>query len=898
MLPSAPVHPYERLLTASLAVTCAAMASAIVMIASLLLPGTGSPFAGVRTGESVSVFSDAAAPRSAGGPAGRAAALAALPPDPDAGFSSESVALAAAVDAPAEQSAGVPVFSDDAEPETPVDPDQQSVELGLRFSPKVDGTVSGIRFYRTTENVGPHVGTVWGPAGEVLARVAFADDTAVGWQTAAIEPAVAVTAGTAYTVSYLAPTGRYAADEYYFDAGVETDALSIPAGAGVYAYGSGTYPTEVYRDSNYYVDVVFRRAAVATPEPTATPDPTVAPEPSPTGTATPAPEPTAEPTATPDPTAIPEPTAPPAGEPDAGVFGDAVTPELDNDPDRASVELGMRFVPKVDGEITALRFYRSAENPAPHTGTLWSPEGERLASVDFGTPTEGWQTAELDAPVRVEPGTEYVVSYLARGGRYAADEHYFDVGIENEYFSVPAGAGVYVYGAGGFPTETYRNSNYYVDVRFSPYVGATPESTLTTSPAPTSEPTATPTAEPSPTATPTDVPRPQPTTGGPDVLDLPTEAWWGGPEYYAAWDKAARAGWTDESFFPIAVFFGKPAHARQLAEIGVNTYMGAEHDGSPVSQITGAGVSLLAQGEWTSAEVGDDPRVVGWHVSDECDMGGSGCDSAEGQYGSLRIQQGYVADLRAKNDGRFLQANFGNGVLGSYWSNETMDDHLALVDMSSVDKYAYTSPHVQDLFRGSPSWPDGRDPASAGAYGWQQDRMETFMSPVAAKPNWIFVETARPFLIEDGATTISVDQIRGAVWNGIIHGAAGISYFQHNNDGRCGTYSLLECGQALRDGVGAINAQVQEFAPVINTPSYEWSFGAGLETALKAHDGSAYVFAMTDGTSGTRTFTLPSGLGATVEVVGEDREIPVVDGVFTDAFAAESTVHIYKVAIE
>lgn len=386
-------------------------------------------------------------------------------------------------------------------------------------------------------------------------------------------------------------------------------------------------------------------------------------------------------------------------------------------------------------------------------------------------------------------------------------------------------------------------------------------------------------------------------TGGADVLELPTEAWWGGADYYAQWDKAAAAGWDEESFFPIAVFFGKPAHARSLAAIGVNTYLGAEHDGSPVSRITGAGVSLVAQGEWTSAEVGDDPRVVGWHVSDECDMGLSGCDSADGQYGSLRIQEGYVAALREKDDGRFLQANFGNGVLGSYWSTDTMDDHLALVDVSSVDKYAYTSPHVQDLLRSAPSWPRDRDPASAGAYGWQQDRMESFMQPAASTPNWVFVETARPFLTETGATTIGLDQLRGAVWNGIIHGAAGIAYFQHNNDGSCGTYSLVECGQTLREAVRAVNAQVRELAPVINSPSYVWSFGAGLDTALKAHDGHAYIFAMTDGTAGTRSFALPDGVGSTIEVLGEDRTIEAVDGTFADDFAAESTVHLYRVEI-
>jgi len=381
------------------------------------------------------------------------------------------------------------------------------------------------------------------------------------------------------------------------------------------------------------------------------------------------------------------------------------------------------------------------------------------------------------------------------------------------------------------------------------------------------------------------------------VLDLPQEAWWGGAQYYSRFPQADAAGWDEDTFFPIAVFFGKPEHAASLAAIGVNTYMGAEHDGSPVSAITGKGISVLAQNEWTPAEVGDDPGVVGWHVSDECEMGYSGC-TEDSESGRLATQQRFVSDLRSRNDGRFLQANFGNGVLGTYWAPTTMNDHVALMDVTSVDKYAYTSPHVQDLLRGAPTWPADLDPASAAAYGWQQDRMEAFMSPPASKPNWTFIETARPYLTEAGAGTISVAQIEGAVWNSIINGAAGIAYFQHNNDAACGNYSLLQCSTALRDGVKRINADVAALAPVINSPSYEWTFGDGLDTALKAHDGYAYIFAMTDGGTGTRTFTLPSGLSGPVEVVGEDREIQVVDGRFTDEFEAEYSHRIYRIGLE
>jgi len=376
------------------------------------------------------------------------------------------------------------------------------------------------------------------------------------------------------------------------------------------------------------------------------------------------------------------------------------------------------------------------------------------------------------------------------------------------------------------------------------------------------------------------------------ALALPGEPWWGGPSYYARFPKAVASGWAEPAFFPIAVFQGKPEHAASLKEIGINTYMGAEHDGSTMSSITRVGISVLAQSEWTEDEVGDDPGVVGWHISDECDMGYSGCEGDEDA--QLARQRQYAERARSHQDGRFVQANFGNGVLGTFWSKDTMPDHIALVDVSSVDKYAYTSPHVQELLANSPSWPTRAAPASSFAYGWLQDRMESFSSPAGSKPNWVFVETAKPYLTEGGATSITPAQLEGAVWSAIIHGAAGIAYFQHNNDG-CGNYSLVACPQA-RQAVQRVNASVQALAPVLNTQSFSWTFGDDLSTSLKVVDGQAYVLAMANGVPGLRRFTLPPGVtGQTVEVVGEDRSIRVADQGFSDTFASELSHHVYRI---
>ena len=118
-----------------------------------------------------------------------------------------------------------------------------------------------------------------------------------------------------------------------------------------------------------------------------------------------------------------------------------------------------------------------------------------------------------------------------------------------------------------------------------------------------------------------------------------------------------------------------------------------------------------------------------------------------------------------------------------------------------------------------------------------------------------------------------------------------------NNNNTCGNYSLVDCGAALQAKVKAVDAQVKSLAPVINSQPYTWIFGPKLETSLKVKDGSAYIFAMTDGSTGARTFTLPPGVTGNVEVVGEGRTIAVANGTFTDSFASEFTHHIYRIAL-
>ncbi len=149
--------------------------------------------------------------------------------------------------------------------------DTSAVEVGVRFRSDVDGSISGLRFYKGTGNTGTHVGSLWSNTGTLLARATFSGETAAGWQQVLFTTPVAITANTTYVASYHTNVGNYAVNNSYFKtAGMDNAPLHAPTdglyGAnGIYAYsGSSVFPNQTYQSSNYWVDVVFNGGADTT----------------------------------------------------------------------------------------------------------------------------------------------------------------------------------------------------------------------------------------------------------------------------------------------------------------------------------------------------------------------------------------------------------------------------------------------------------------------------------------------------------------------------------------------------------------------------------------------------------------------------------------------------------
>lgn len=176
-------------------------------------------------------------------------------------------------------------------------------------------------------------------------------------------------------------------------------------------------------------------------------------------------------------------TPPPPGTCPCSIWPGSATPAVANDPDSTPIEVGVKFRASQSGSVTGIRFYKGAQNTGTHVGSLWTSTGTRLATVTFtGESASGWQQASFATPIPVTADTTYVASYTAPAGRYAVNENYFTSAATT---SGPLTAlregtdgsnGVYATGVGTFPTATYRSSNYWVDVAFTPTSG-TPDTT-------------------------------------------------------------------------------------------------------------------------------------------------------------------------------------------------------------------------------------------------------------------------------------------------------------------------------------------------------------------------------------------------------------------------------------
>ncbi|MFJ5958507.1 DUF4082 domain-containing protein [Paenarthrobacter sp. NPDC092416] len=408
-------------------------------------------------------------------------------------------------------------------PATPDSGDGGAYEMGLRFTPSVDGFITGVRFYKSNANTGTHIGSLWSSSGERLATATFTNETASGWQTTLFSQAVPVAAGQKYTVSYWAPNGHYATKDFQWASFGSTAApLTVAGGfgaepAGVYST-SQSFPTTSFNGGNYFADALFSTVdgspltvsgqspipssssvSVATKVSAVFSKPVTAASVqltlrSSAGTVAGT---TSYDAATRRATFTPTSqlafstvytatlagtdsiggqvtsggtwsfttgaTLPVPGACPCSLYDDTVTPGLAELREGVPLTLGVRFSSVSAGEVTGIRFYKSAGNTGVHNGALYSASGQQLATVTFSNESSsGWQTAMFSQPVQMAANTEYIAAYKSLTGTYSATANGFGSGMSVGPLRTVSDAGAYTY-SGDFPASRSTTS-YLVDV--------------------------------------------------------------------------------------------------------------------------------------------------------------------------------------------------------------------------------------------------------------------------------------------------------------------------------------------------------------------------------------------------------------------------------------------------
>ena len=100
--------------------------------------------------------------------------------------------------------------------------DGSPIEVGVKFRTTVNGSITGIRFYKSSGNTGTHIGHIWDPPNTTtpLATVTFTGETSSGWQQILFSSPISVTAGTTYVASYYSSAGNYSVTDNYFTSAV------------------------------------------------------------------------------------------------------------------------------------------------------------------------------------------------------------------------------------------------------------------------------------------------------------------------------------------------------------------------------------------------------------------------------------------------------------------------------------------------------------------------------------------------------------------------------------------------------------------------------------------------------------------------------------------------------
>lgn len=764
--------------------------------------------------------------------------------------------------------------SDDPTLTQPNDAGAINVATAFKIVTETGWRALGVRFYVPTGTIGlpadGHIGYLWGGSPEpttLLGTVTFSGVAAGQWNMATFTDPIDLDPGEPYRVSVYFPSGLYGVQADAFDTevisgdsatlvGIAFD--DIANGNGSYVYGgAGAAVTNGSPTNAWYgVDVLVDDGSSDTPTSVTA-----------TGTAT-------DPL---DATATDEETFTPfAG--DARTIRKSMMENrinwgsaVDSTPRGPTILNGGNGEETFALQFTAMRtmslvganIFKAPDTEGTVTVTVWTAAGDSLGSTEVTWEADdgGWVEVTLDDPISLTAEAQYVIGYHSPTGDFAATEWIFNgqATCSDPFLVADFNAGVparylITATADAFPTTTTA-SNFYID----------------------------------PIAEYTD-----------------TELGFAGdqPEYLAQWTNASTG--TD---VPFGVFLADAEFIQGYADMGINTIMAASTTQVTVDAIKTAGVEVYADssgGTFTALQVAAEDSdyaalLKGYFVADEPDL-----------VTPLRLPstvRGWINGIRQRDSTRPVLVNLGlqppfNQGFGYIppppqtnirQVNDLWRDWAAESDVSSCDWYTLTTSNN-----------------GGGKYGvWVYANVVRRISDLTdgTRPVWGYIETTSQ---DPGEPT--PDQVVKAVWACLIAGARGVVFFDHRFGDILNTqdFAAMLHDDDMKAAVTALMVLVQDLAAAINSSEASLvtavtssnttqgpiggTLGVPIHHTERVVGSTRYCFAQAirPGTT-TATFTAADVAGKTITVIGESRTLTADgDGIFTDDFAADYSVHLYS----
>jgi hypothetical protein len=289
----------------------------------------------------------------------------------------------------------------------------------------------------------------------------------------------------------------------------------------------------------------------------------------------------------------------------------------------------------------------------------------------------------------------------------------------------------------------------------------------------------------------------------------------------------------------------------------------------------------------------EDVTIIGWMHQDEPDNAQSlGPQSGWGPPVAPSTVVSNYQQLVTKDPSRPVLLNLGQGVAWDEWYGrgsrtghpEDYAKYLKGCDIGSFDIY----PAVHDR------------PEVAGRLWFLGRGVERLVQWSGGKKIvWNCLECTR---ISNPNRKPTPREVRCEAWMSLIHGSRGLLFFVHQFKPTFREAALLDDPEMLGT-VTSLNHEIAGLAPVLNGSAVTGCLAVTpgdattpVAATVRFHAGAFYIFAvmMRDAsTEATFAFKGVQG-GPKVEVLGENRSLPVSNGGFKDSFQPWE-VHLYRV---